>query len=89
LPVFWPSEIRQRLLTSDVVAQAEIDWLKSCAKSQPTGNPPRDRRVPNTQTARRIEQFMERIPAETVRQVTVSDMVTFCGYTDATMFQRV
>ena len=53
------------------------------------GSVPRHPSTPNTSTARRIEAFRQRIEAADGRNVRTLDMVAFCRYKDATMFQRV
>jgi hypothetical protein len=50
---------------------------------------PRDWRVKDTPTARRIEQFRRRIEEEGGEEVRAADMVAFMRYKDPTMLQRV
>lgn len=59
-------------------------------ETQPEHGPkPRHPATPDTETARRIEAFRQRIEAEGGRPVGVKDMCDYSNYSDATMFQRV
>jgi hypothetical protein len=86
----WHDEIDQCLWKADDARQLETTWWqKQAGKPVPSGPPPRDRRTPDTDTARRIEEFRARMEEAGQRKVLVADLVAYCGYTDPTQFQRV
>ncbi len=101
MPYTWHHGIERRL--EDEVEAVITDWWVGQAGSRPDVRP--HNAPPTTQTtdphsfrprygvrdtpkSRQIEEFRRRIEASG-RPVQVSDMMTFCGYKDPTMFQRV
>lgn len=79
---WWEHEARIQVPVEPIPAPSATDVGPEYGKR------PRHPAAPDTPTARRIETFRRRIEAGG-RPVKVRDMLAFCNYSDATMFQRV